>query len=145
MARSRRPEYLSGVLEEAGGISSRLSAESSFDDCRRQQAVALEEGGGIVPDPRCLEVGDLVRFVSLPDEWSVKDFSVSQNDIAFMKRMIKRSWPSRVFVIDEYGDPWISARILWRGKYQYHTWKIAESTGWRQVRRRRAVEERKNG
>ena len=55
-----------------------------------------------MPDPKRLKVGDLVRFVSLPDEWSQKDFSVSHDDVAFMKKMIKRSWPSRVFMIDEY-------------------------------------------
>jgi hypothetical protein len=90
-----------------------------------------------MPNPKCLKVGDFVRFVSLPDEWSQKGFSVPHDDIAFMKKMVKRSWPSRVFMIDEYGDPWISARIRERGKYYYHTWKIAESTGWRQVKMRK--------
>jgi hypothetical protein len=90
-----------------------------------------------MPDPKRLKVGDLVRFVRLPDEWSQKGFTVSHDDVAFMKKMIKRSWPSRVFMIDEYGRPWISARIHGRGKYQYHSWMIAESTGWRQVKVRR--------
>jgi hypothetical protein len=103
------------------------------------------QDGTTMPDPKCLKVGGLVRFVSLPDEWSQKGFLVSHDDVAFMKKMIKRSWPSRVFMIDEYGDPWISARIRERGKYHYHTWKIAESTGWRQVKRRKVVRKRRNG
>ncbi len=91
-----------------------------------------------MPNPKYLKVGDLVRFVGLPDEWSQKGFSVSHDDVLFMKKLIMRSWPSRVSMIDEYGDPWISARIRERGKYYFHTWKIAESTGWRQVKRKKA-------
>ncbi len=94
-----------------------------------------------MPNPKCLKVGDLVRFVCLPDEWSQQDFLVSQDDVAFIKKMIKRSWPSRVFTVDEYGEPWISARIRERGKYHYHSWKIAESTGWRQVQRKKVERE----
>lgn len=94
-----------------------------------------------MPDPKCLKRGDLVRFVSLPEEWSEKKFSISAESISFMKKMIKRSWPSRVCEIDEFGNPWISARIRERGRCRHHTWAIMESTGWRCVERRRGSKE----
>jgi hypothetical protein len=34
------------------------------------------------------------------------------------------------------GDPWIAAIIGETGKYHRHTWMMAESTGWRQLKRR---------
>ena len=45
-------------------------------------------------------------------------------------------WPSRVYEIDEYGQPWIRAKIRERGKLREHFWAIFESTGWRRVSRR---------
>ncbi len=89
-----------------------------------------------MPNPKTLKVGDLVRFVSLPDEWSRPGHTVMPEDRAFMKKMIKRTWPSRVRWIDEDGLPWIQAKIRERGRLNDHTWAITESTGWRLVRRR---------
>ena len=88
-----------------------------------------------MPDPKSLKVGDLVRFVALPDEWSRTGYTVHRESIAFMKMMVSRTWPSRVVEIDEYGCPWIHARIRVRGRLHYHSWGIMESTGWRVVRR----------
>ena len=89
-----------------------------------------------MPDPKALKVGDLVRFVTLPDEWSRPAHATPRDSIAFMKAMIKRTWPSRIARIDEYGYPWIEARIFRRGKWDYHSWAIIELTGWRRVERR---------
>jgi hypothetical protein len=92
--------------------------------------------GPYMPDPRALKVGDRVRFVSLPDEWRAPGFTVQRDDTQFMKTMIRRSWPSRVFRIDEYGTPWIAARIRRKGRVEYHMWGISEKTGWRLVCKR---------
>jgi hypothetical protein len=89
-----------------------------------------------MPDPKTLRVGDLVRFVAIPDEWSRPGYFVHPESVAFMKKMIRRPWPSRVYEIDEYGQPWILAKVRERGKLQTHTWAIFESTGWRPVKRR---------
>jgi hypothetical protein len=89
-----------------------------------------------MPDPRTLKVGNLVRFVAIPTEWSQPGYTVHRESVAFMKKMIKRTWPSRVYEIDEYGQPWITARIRERGKLCLHIWAIFESTGWRCVQRR---------
>jgi hypothetical protein len=86
-----------------------------------------------MPDPKTLKVGDLVRFVAIPAEWSRPGYTVQACDRSFMKRMIQRTWPSRVYQIDEFGQPWVSARIRERGKLCHHFWAILESTGWRRV------------
>ena len=90
----------------------------------------------MMPDPLSLKVNDLVRFTSLPSEWSEPEYRISQMSVRFMKKLIRRTWPSRICRIDESGYPWIEARILERGKLVYHSWMITESTGWRLVVRR---------
>ena len=89
-----------------------------------------------MPNPEKLSIGDRVRFVSLPEEWSQPGYSIQRESITFMKRMIRRKFPSRVAMIDEYGTPWIFARLLERGKMHFHSWAITESTGWRYVKPR---------
>jgi len=89
-----------------------------------------------MPDPRSLKVGDRVRFVSLPEEWSHPEFHVPREDLIFMNSMIQRTWPSRVSEIDEFGYPWIRARMRTRGKVHHHRWMISEATGWRRVEHR---------
>jgi hypothetical protein len=59
--------------------------------------------GRDMPDPKSLKVGDRVRFVSIPTEWSQPGFTVQRCVRSFMKKMIRRAWPSRVSEIDEYG------------------------------------------
>jgi hypothetical protein len=89
-----------------------------------------------MPDPKLLKIGDQVRFVSIPTEWSEPGYVVPRCDMLFIKRMIERTFPSRVREIDYLGYPWIRAILRHRGKTTYHYWMIAESTGWRQVNRR---------
>ena len=89
-----------------------------------------------MPDPKTLKVGDLIRFTELPAEWSQKGFTIHSDTIRFMKKMIRRTWPSRVCMIDEYGQPWIEAVTIERGKRHYHSYGIFETTGWRRVQSR---------
>jgi hypothetical protein len=95
-----------------------------------------------VAEPESLKVGDLVRFVAIPDEWLSPGCTVHAESIAFMKKMVRRSWPTRVSEIDEYGHPWIHARIRERGRMRHHSWAIMESTGWRLVKRQGGADER---
>lgn len=90
-----------------------------------------------MPEPKSLRVGDKVRFVSLSEEWSHPGYSISLQDVAFMRKLIKRPWPSRVCQIDEYGSPWISVKIKVKGVYEQHSWAIFERTGWRHVASRK--------
>ncbi|MBN1589639.1 MAG: hypothetical protein JW888_09000 [Pirellulales bacterium] len=89
-----------------------------------------------MPDPKKLKVGDRIKFVSLPDEWQDQEFTIHEDDVEFMKIMIARNWPSRVYEIDEYGKPWIYARVRSEDGWEHHTWGICEKTGWRIVRKR---------
>jgi len=89
-----------------------------------------------MPDPKRLKIGDLVKFVALPDEWQAPNYHVHEESVEFMKVMIARRWPSRVCEIDDWGNPWISARIREEGEIRLHSWAIVEKTGWRLVRRR---------
>lgn len=89
-----------------------------------------------MPDPSELKIGDLVQFTSLPDEWSQPEFFVHKETVAFMKKLIRRTWPSRIYRIDEHGTPWIAARTRRRKGWEYHWWGIFERTGWRKVTRR---------
>lgn len=89
-----------------------------------------------VPNLRKLKVGDYVRFTALPDEWNRPGYTLHRDSLLFMKTMIRRRFPSRVYEIDEYGTPWIAARIRRGGRVEHHTWGIFELTGWRRVRHR---------
>ena len=86
-----------------------------------------------MPDPKKLKVGDRIRFVSLPDEWQDPKFTIFEE---CMEIMISRNWPSRIYEIDEYGTPWITARVRVKGQIEHHTWEISEATGWRLVGKR---------
>ena len=86
-----------------------------------------------MPDPKSLKVGDRVRFVSTPTAWFAPNRVVPREDTDFMKRMIKRTWPSRVYKIDYLGYPWIRAN-MWHGKKPvFHFWMITDIDGWRKV------------
>ncbi|SFH58270.1 hypothetical protein SAMN05421753_101286 [Planctomicrobium piriforme] len=89
-----------------------------------------------MPNPKDLRVGDLVRFISTPEEWSQPGYCIHAMSRRFMKKMILRTWPARVYEIDEWGYPWIRAIFYERGKRHYHSWAVTESTGWRKVLRR---------
>ena len=89
-----------------------------------------------MPDPKKLKVGDKIKFVALPEEWNVPGITLHAEDLAFMKKMIKRKWQSRVYRISEDGYPWSRARMKKRGRFEYHEWGIYEKTGWRLVRKR---------
>ena len=66
----------------------------------------------------------------------VEGYVVMPESVLFMKAMLKRTWPSRIAEIDEFGSPWIHVRTI-RGKPQFHSWAIMESTGWRVLKRRK--------
>jgi hypothetical protein len=90
-----------------------------------------------MPNPRELKVGDRVRFIGIPEAWMEPGFFVSKESRAFMKVLIARRGSSRINSIDEFGYPWITARVRHRnGTLEHHAWMITETTGWLRVRRR---------
>jgi rubredoxin len=89
-----------------------------------------------MPDPRTLKAGDKIRFTGVPDEWADPECHVPGESRRFMRHMLMRGFPSRVCRVDEYGWPWIAARLTIDGKIEHHTWAIREKTGWRKVKKR---------
>ena len=89
-----------------------------------------------MPDPKELKVGGKVKFFSLPEEWQEDGFYVHEESVDFMKAMIRRKGPSRICQVDQYGYPWIEARIRENGKLVCHSWAIMEHSGWRRVKMR---------
>ena len=79
-----------------------------------------------MPDPMKLQVGDRVRFVDLPEEWQDPQYTVLPESVEFMEAMIARSWPSRVYEVDEFGTPWVAVRLRKDGEIEHHTWGILE-------------------
>ncbi|MEZ6194515.1 MAG: hypothetical protein R3F20_02140 [Planctomycetota bacterium] len=99
-----------------------------------------EVGDASMPDPSPLNVGDRVRFVSLPEEWSTPGYSVHPSSRAFMRTLVARGRSSRIAGINEFGQPWIRARLRRRdGRIEYHQWEITEATGWVRVVPRRST------
>ncbi len=90
-----------------------------------------------MPDPKSLKVGDRVRFVEFPEDWSRPGFVLHASSRRFMRVMIRRRRPVRVSNIDETGYPWVKARIRERNGIHYHSWMISETTSWKLVRPRR--------
>jgi hypothetical protein len=88
-------------------------------------------------DPQSLQVNDYVRFTAFPEEWGRPGYVLHAECKQFMKTMVRRRFPSRVYEIDEFGTPWIAARLRRRGRIEHHTWGIFEATGWRKVQRKR--------
>ena len=87
-----------------------------------------------MPDPRELRVGDRVRFVGLPDEWSEPGYQVHDESVALIRTLIERGRSSRVCKITEDGYPWIEVRVRCQdGALEHHSWGIYDSTGWVRV------------
>lgn len=70
---------------------------------------------------RRLKVGDYVRLVHMPTEFSRPGYLIYPNTLRAYKRVIKRGRPQRIFQIDAWGVPWISFRFkMKKGKWEYH-------------------------
>jgi hypothetical protein len=86
-----------------------------------------------MPSPRSLKVGDRVRFVSLPEEWSQPGYRIHSSSVRFMKALIRRGRSCRVARV-KHGGPWIDARFRQKnGSIERHMWMITEKTGWERV------------
>ena len=90
-----------------------------------------------MPDPKTLQIGDRIRYVHRPDEWSEPGYTVHEESVAFMDALIARGRSVRIAEIDEHGTPWFEARLRDPdGELEYHSWGVLERTGWRHVRAR---------
>lgn len=134
---SRLPYH--GVRPQTGGRGGRQGPLQLSSTCVRlstQRLLRQWPTRDTMPDPRSLRVGDLVRFVAFPEEWSRKGWTAPSASVSLMRRLIRRTSPSRIAEIDGAGLPCVHVRIRQRSRTTHHSWLIAETTGWRRVRRR---------
>jgi hypothetical protein len=67
-----------------------------------------------------LKVGDHVRLVHMPTEFSRPGYFVHRDTLRAYRRVIARGRPQRVFKIDACGTPWISFRFRMKnGKWEH--------------------------
>ena len=72
-------------------------------------------------DWRNLRVGDRIRIVRMPSDFSKPGYYVHPSTRRLYKKLIARRRSVRVYEIDEYGGPWISCRFRDRnGDWEYH-------------------------
>lgn len=87
-----------------------------------------------MPNPADLEVGDRIRFVAQPDEWSAPGYVVQSESVELLRTLVARRHSSRIARIDERGTPWIEVRTRDEGgRTHWHAWSITERTGWMRV------------
>ena len=72
-----------------------------------------------------LKVGDQVRFVAMPSEFSTPGYYVHPHTLSVYRRLIARRRPVRVFKIDEWKFPWIRCQFRRKdGRWEYHSLAI---------------------
>ena len=76
-----------------------------------------------------LKIGDRVRLVDMPTEFSRPDCFVHRHTLRAYRRVIARGRPQRIFQIDAWGTPWISFRFKMKnGRWQHH-WLVVNHDG----------------
>jgi hypothetical protein len=81
-----------------------------------------------------LRVGDRIRIVRLPAEWDQPGYFVHRDTRAVFRLLIKRGRGSKVYEIDEWGNPWIHCRTRHRsGGTEHHSLGLYERDCWVRV------------
>jgi hypothetical protein len=84
-----------------------------------------------------LKVGDRVRLVHMPTEFSRPGYLIYPCTLRAYRRVIARRRPQRIFQIDAWGVPWISFRFRMKnGKWEGH-WLAVNHDGLVLARHRR--------
>jgi hypothetical protein len=83
-----------------------------------------------------LRVGDRVRFVAIPTEFSRPGYFVHRDTLRVYRRLIERRRPVRVAYLDDWKLPWIRCQFRRKdGRIEYHSLAINHD-GWIRVRPR---------
>jgi hypothetical protein len=89
---------------------------------------------------RKLRVGDHVRFVGLPMDFSKPGYYVHRDTLRVYRLLIERRRPARVAFLRDWGDwkvPWIRCRFRGKdGRIEYHSLAIDHDDGWVRVKHR---------
>ena len=76
-----------------------------------------------------LRVGDRVRIVRMPNDFSRPDYYVHATTRRVYRLLIARGRPLRVFKVDESGLPWVQCRFRRRnGSWEHHSLAINDDS-----------------
>lgn len=78
---------------------------------------------------KTLRVGDRIRFLDMPSEFSKPGYHVAQETKTVYQKIIESRRTVRVFQIDEHGAPWVSRGFRERDGMHRHTLRI-DHDGW---------------
>ena len=71
---------------------------------------------------RRLRVGDRIRLVEIPREFSQPGYFIHRDTMRVYKRLLARRRSLRVYRIDEWGHPWIHCQFRRKdGRWDYHS------------------------
>ena len=85
---------------------------------------------------RRLRIGDRIRLVHMPTDFSRPGYSVHRDTRRVYQRIIDRQRSVRICQLDEFGMPWIHCRFRRKdGRIEYH-WLLINHDGWVRVRKR---------
>lgn len=119
-------------------MKDRKALADYLEDLRRQDSERKKNPARKTPakaDWKTLRIGDRIRFVGLPSEFSKPGYHVAPETIRIY-RMLVNGKPVRVDDIDEYGAPWISTKTRECDGVHEHSLRI-DHDGWVRVRSRK--------
>jgi hypothetical protein len=71
---------------------------------------------------RRLRVGERIRLTEIPPEFLQEGYTIHQETMRVYKKLLARKRPLRIWMIDEYGHPWIQCRFRRKnGTWEWHT------------------------
>ncbi|MEX2121804.1 MAG: hypothetical protein WD847_19635 [Pirellulales bacterium] len=85
---------------------------------------------------RSLKVGDRIRLVHMPTEFSQKEYLIHRDTLRAYRRLIARQRSLRICEIDEGGCPWIQFRFKKKDARWEHHWLLLNHDGLVKVRPR---------
>ena len=96
-------------------------------------------------DWRSLRVNDWVRVVRLPTFQGVPGGGLPACTLRLYKKLIARRKPSRIYMIDDCGAPWIKCKFRRTdGTWEYH-WLAMCDDSWIRVKSRNRDREGQGG
>jgi hypothetical protein len=85
---------------------------------------------------RELKVGDRIRIVRLPTDWTRPGYYVHRDTRSAYKKLIARRRPVRVCEIDAWGLPFVRFRFRRKDSTWEHHWLAVNDDSWVRVKHR---------
>jgi hypothetical protein len=88
---------------------------------------------------RQLEIGDKIRLIEIPPEFLQEGYYIHRNTMRVYKKLLARRRPLRIWMMDEYGHPWIQCRFQRKdGQWEHHTLAVNHDGLVRVISRKRS-------